>query len=80
MRAGPLSLASSKPCVLGCAHFVPEPGQNIRLPLSKKKQAGFEMVVALKVLCQNYMTLCVRIVKSGSENRLQTLGIDLRDL
>ena len=57
MRASPLSLASS------AVHFVPEPGQNIRLPLSKKKQAGFEMVVALKVLCQNYMTLCVRIGK-----------------
>jgi hypothetical protein len=33
-----------EPCVLGSAHFVPEPGENIRLPLSKKKQAGFEMV------------------------------------
>ena len=28
----------------GCACFVPEPGQNIQFPLSKKKQAGFEMV------------------------------------
>jgi hypothetical protein len=28
----------------GCACFVPEPGQNIHLPLPKKKQAGFEMV------------------------------------
>jgi hypothetical protein len=28
----------------GCACFVPEPGQNIHLPLSKKKQAGMEIV------------------------------------
>ena len=28
----------------GCACFVPEPGQNIHLPLSKKKQAGLEIV------------------------------------
>src|SRR5215467_10050561 len=27
-------------CLFGCACFVPEPGQNIHLPLSKKKQAG----------------------------------------
>src|SRR4030095_3950555 len=26
----------------GCACFVPEPGQNIHLPLSKKKQADLE--------------------------------------
>jgi hypothetical protein len=26
----------------GCACFVPEPGQNIHLPLSKKKQASLE--------------------------------------
>jgi hypothetical protein len=36
---------SVKPCVLGfgCACFVPECEQDIHLPLSKKKQAGFEM-------------------------------------
>src|SRR4029434_2703973 len=32
---------SFKSCVLGCARFVPEPGQNIHFPLSKTKQAGF---------------------------------------
>jgi hypothetical protein len=34
---------SFKTLVLGCDCFVPEPGQNIHRPLSKKKQAGFEM-------------------------------------
>jgi hypothetical protein len=29
---------------LDCARLVPEPGQNIHLPLPKKKQADFEIV------------------------------------
>ena len=33
---------SFKPLILGCACFVPERGQNIYLPFSKKKQAGRE--------------------------------------
>jgi hypothetical protein len=27
-------------CVFACARFVPEPGQNIHLPLPKKKPSG----------------------------------------
>ena len=58
MRASPLSLASSAVLIL-CLNL----GRTYAFHCRKKKQAGFEMVVALKVLCQNYMTLCVRIVK-----------------
>ena len=48
------------PCILDCARFVPERGQNIHLPLSKKKQAGLEIgcfECALKELYALYIRI-----------------------
>jgi len=43
-----------------CANFVPEPGQNIHLPLSKKKQVGVEMV--------GFSCQCSVLVRSGLDS------------
>ena len=39
-----ISPSRLKSATAGCPCSVPEPGQNIHLPLPKKKQAGFEIV------------------------------------
>jgi hypothetical protein len=39
-----LNIACLRHAALVCACFVSEPGQNIQLPLSKKKKADLEIV------------------------------------
>src|SRR5262249_40210079 len=70
-----LFISSSEPSHFlphGCACSVPEPGQNIHLPLSKKKQAGFKIVglsrQCLVLVCAD-LTLNQR-VRSSSLRRL----------
>ena len=53
----------------GLSCFVPEPGQNIHLPLSKKKQAG------LVQLSESSVKKLLKLGKSDCRQRSKTLNI-----
>jgi hypothetical protein len=56
-----------------CACFLPEPGQNVYLPLSKKKQAGFEIVGRQCHGAGFRVTLCISIHHKALSNAMPTL-------